>query len=333
MSKIQLSYIEPMYSTLHRLANAGIPAKQNKTSDNWYYNNTIHWRCDRGIFEGEHTLRIDLGTGNIADVSILDKLCVNMYSARHHIIEIIKNMIQEGYYVAFDGVDDYYIKGKGGYMRNHFDHDGMILGFDDDEETFMMAAYDENQAYKVFDTPQSNFVEGMYSSFSNGIFGNIFAVKVKDDEVKLDLAAIYESYKLYLAASLKIFPFERKDGYIWGIMVYDYLCMYLDKLIDGSIPYSYIDTRVFRFVWEHKRCGLGRVLAIEKELGLNNRLSNTYEQIVKLADKARMICLKFNMKPSIYNLESIQDILMKMKQVEICVINELVGKIGERLDK
>ena len=91
MSKIQLSYIEPMYSTLHRLANAGIPAKQNKTSDNWYYNNTIHWRCDRGIFEGGHTLRIDLGTGNIADVSILDKLCVNMYSARHHIIEIIKN--------------------------------------------------------------------------------------------------------------------------------------------------------------------------------------------------------------------------------------------------
>jgi len=86
------------------LANAGIPAKQNKTSDNWYYNNTIHWRCDRGIFEGEHTLRIDLGTGNIADVSILDKLCVNMYSARHHIIEIIKNMIQEGYYVAFDAI-------------------------------------------------------------------------------------------------------------------------------------------------------------------------------------------------------------------------------------
>lgn len=29
MSKVQLPYTEPMYKTLHRLANPGIAAKQN----------------------------------------------------------------------------------------------------------------------------------------------------------------------------------------------------------------------------------------------------------------------------------------------------------------
>ena len=105
------------------ISSAGIPAKQNTTSDNWYYNNTIEWRCTRKFLQGFTTPELSLSCGSIWNMPFIDKIGVNTRFARRCALDIIKTMIDDGFYVAFSGVDDYYVKGKSWYKEEHFNHD------------------------------------------------------------------------------------------------------------------------------------------------------------------------------------------------------------------
>ena len=66
----------------------------------------------------------------------LYKIDFNIRFARRCVLNIIKTMIDDGYYVAFYGVDDYYIKGKCWYKEQHMDHEGMIIGYGFLESSF-----------------------------------------------------------------------------------------------------------------------------------------------------------------------------------------------------
>lgn len=331
MSKVILPYIEPMYTTYHFLASPGIAAKQNNTSDNWYYNNTIEWRC-RMWFLGSYTgLEIRINDGSVHNIPIIDRTRINIRFAGRCVIDIIKNIINEGFYVTFNDIDDYYIKGKCWYKEKHFNHEGMIIGYDDEKNTFIMAGYDQRWIYTVFETPQECFVEGMTSSCEQGVYGWLYAIRVKNEIYELNTRNIYNNLKKYLSSDINIYPLNTK-GIARGIVVYDFICMYLDKLIDGSIPHHRRDRRVFRMVWEHKKCMLGRIKAVENLYGWDNELSSAYEEIVKMADKMRFIYSKFVLKYSSNNLEKIQVMLMRMKKLEVDLLgkflNELEGKLN-----
>ena len=331
MSKVLLPYVDPMYSTYHWLANAGIPAKQNKTSDNWYYNNTVEWRCTRKFLQGFTTPEMNLGSGGLWNMPFLDKSDVNTRFARRCALDIIKTMIDDGFYVAFSGVDDYYIKGKSWYKEQHFNHDGLIIGYDDENETLSIAAYDQRWIFTVFETPQKCFVEAIAALCDKGFYGKLHAVKAKDDIQELDLNAIYSHLKNYLSSGIDDFPLDNSDA-AWGIVVYDYICMYLDKLADGSIPHERRDRRVFRLIWEHKKCMLGRIIAIEKQCGWDNELSSAYEEVVKISDKARFVYSKFVIKYSNTNLEKIQVLLMQMKKLELDLLTKFLLKLEGALN-
>lgn len=332
MGKVMLPYVEPMYSTYHWLANAGIPAKQNDTSDNWYYNNTVEWRCTRKFLQGFTTPEMSLSCGSVWNMPFLDKTGVNTRFARRCALDIIRTMLDDGFYVAFSGVDDYYIKGKSWYKEQHFNHDGLILGYDDEKETFSIAAYDQRWIFTVFETPQACFVEAMTTMCDKGTYGALHALKVKSDVQELNLEAICNELKKYLTSDIKKYPLDNPDV-AWGIVVYDYICMYLDKLADGSIPHERRDRRVLRLIWEHKKCMLGRIKAVENHCGWDDSLSKKYEEIVKLSDKARFIYSKFVIKHSNTNLEKIQVILMKMKKLELDLLTKFLSKIEGELNE
>lgn len=114
---------------------------------------------------------------------------------------------------------------------------------------------------------------------------------------------------------------EQKD------LSYDYICMYLDKLADGSIPYERRDRRIFRLIWEHKKCMLGRIREVEEQCKWDASLSADYNEVVALADKIRFIYSKFVIKYSNKDLENIQICLMKMKVLE----SELLDMFADKL--
>ena len=325
-----LPYVEPMYSTYHWLSSAGIPAKQNTTSDNWYYNNTIEWRCTRKFLQGFTTPELSLSCGNIWNIPFLDKIGVNTRFARRCALDIIKTMIDDGFYVAFSGVDDYYVKGKSWYKEEHFNHDGLIVGYDDERGTLSIAAYDQRWIFTVFETPQECFVEAMTVLCDKGTYGGLHAVKAKNDLQEINIKNIYNELKKYLSSTISDYPLDNPEA-VWGIVVYDFLCMYLDKLADGSIPQERRDRRVFRLVWEHKKCMLGRIKAVEEFCGWDNELSSAYEEVVGLADKVRFIYSKFVLKYSSKHLEKMQLLLMDIKRSELDLLTKFLLKLEEVL--
>ena len=241
-------------------------------------------------------------------------------------------MLDDGFYVAFSGVDDYYIKGKSWYKEQHFNHDGLILGYDDEKETFSIAAYDQRWIFTVFETPQACFVEAMTTMCDKGTYGALHALKVKSDVQELNLEAICNDLKKYLTSNIAKYPLDNPDV-AWGIVVYDYICMYLDKLADGSISHERRDRRVFRLIWEHKKCMLGRIKAVENHCGWDDSLSKKYEEVVKLSDKARFIYSKFVIKYSNTNLEKIQLLLIKMKRLELALLGEFLNMMEMNLNE
>lgn len=331
MGKVILPYKEPIYSTYHSLSNAGIPAKQNETSDNWYYNNTVDWRCTRKFLRGFTSPEMKISCDDISDVPILYRIGMNTRFARRCAVDIVKTMIDDGFYVAFIGVDDYYIKGKSWYQEQHVNHDGLIIGYDDENGTLSIAAYNQRWVFSVFETPQECFAEGVNSLCNMGIYGELCAVKVKDDPQELNVQIIYNDLKKYLSSGISDYPLDNPDV-VWGIVVYDYLCMYLDKLADGSVPYERKDRRVFRLVWEHKKCMLDRIKAIEKLYGWNNECSSIYEEVVEVADKVRFIYSKFVIKYSNKLLEKIQVLLMRMKKLEVHILGRFLNDLENKVN-
>ena len=140
---------------------------------------------------------------------------------------------------------------------------------------------------------------------------------------------IHDHLKNYLSSGIENYPLNNPDA-AWGIVVYDYICMYLDKLADGSIPHERRDRRVFRLIWEHKKCMLGRIRAIEKQCGWDYVLSSAYEGVVELSDKARFIYSKFVIKYSNTNLEKIQVLLMHMKNRELDLLTNFLSKLNAK---
>ena len=46
------------------------------------------------------------------------------------------SMIDDGMYIYFHGVDDFYLPEKSWYGTRHMNHDGIICGYDDNDSNF-----------------------------------------------------------------------------------------------------------------------------------------------------------------------------------------------------
>ncbi len=331
MGKVMLPYVEPMYSTYHFLSNAGIPAKQNETSDIWYYNSTVKWYCSREFLHGKTSPDLNLTCGNIWSVHFLEKSGVRTNMVRMCTVEIVKTILDDGCYVEFGGIDDYYIKGKTMYGQRHYYHDGLIVGYDDEKETFSIAAYDQRWIFTVFETPQECFAQAVNESCEQGAVGYLHAIKAKKDPILLKPEFIYGDLKAYLNSTVDGYSTDGSDR-VWGIEVYNYLEMYLDNIIDGSIPRDQVDQRIFRLIWEHKKCMLGRIKAIEEYYEWDDSLSQMYEEVVTKSNQARMLYCKYTVDTFSRSLIRIQAILLKIKTLEIDVLTKLFDKLGNAIE-
>lgn len=323
MNIVELEVITPLFSTYHWLGSPGVVAKQNKSSDIWYFNNAIQWTCGRRFLQGFTSPELGVCTGSIGAIPFLEKSGISTRFARNCSLEIIKCMLDDKYYVEFSGVDDYFIPEKSWYQERHFNHDGLISGYDDGDDTFTIVAYDKGWIYSKFKIPQESFIKGLKHMCKEGIYGELLAVKAKDDEQIIDLGVIKDRIKEYLNSSFEIY---KPDDYqsAFGVVVYDYLCMYLDLLKCGKIPYERIDHRIFRLVWEHKNCMFLRLKAIEDAEQWTSIFSDSYEEIVTMTNKMRFLYSKYCMRKSDSILETLKQNLMNIKSKEIDILSNLV---------
>lgn len=322
--KKELPLVEPVYSTYHNgIFSACI--SENPTIRNYYLNEVMILTCTSKFRSGYTTPEITIEGTSMDQISYLDKQWVWMRFVKGQISYVIRNMIDEGYYAYFWGIDDYYMKGKSWYRKRHFNHNGTICGYNQEDKTYCIYAYDSNWVYRKFWTSQKCFDMGRKAMFKKGVHGFVCGIKPKMEKIDFSAQKALKKIQEYLDPNITGLH-ENQEGEIRGIIVHEYIAEYISKLYDGSIPYEKMDWRIFRVIWEHKKIMLERIKCIERELNMNMEISNDYEHLVEEANSIRMMYALHHKKRRDSILPGIQKRLIVLKEREGQLLNQLLDK-------
>lgn len=325
---VSLPFCVPWFAFTQGHAAPGLAMAGHPTAYNSYLNQCTTLSCTRRFLSGFTTPQVSMPRSGVNSFNCLERYGVTSRFGYPYYKEVIKNMLDEKFYVYFSGVDDFNIPGKSWYGIRHMAHDGVICGYDEEDKSYSIAAYDINWVYNLIRIPQDCFIEGLNSCIEKQQFGVIMAYKMKDTVVNLDENMILRYLKDYVGKTVDKFPLDQQGG-VEGIAVQDFLAMYMDKLRDGSIPSDKMDWRSLRPVWEHKRCMLDRIRAIEEKRGWEADLSIKYQPIVEDANRVRMIYAMYhkNQKPAL--LDKIKNGILNFKDKEYEILQEFVRRMEE----
>lgn len=323
---IQLPVKMSRFTAYNSTGSAGIVANENPEADNWYFNRSIHMQCDTRFYKGYTSPEIIVYDTVIQQIPFIHTWPVPNVVARHCLRDLVHANLEEGNYVLFSFVDDYYIEGKSWYHQRHFGHDGIISGVNEREKTYTITAYDSQWIYNTFDISQSCLLEALEQGLLLSNDGEIMGAKASMEPIPLDLAFI--KGHLELEANRRLEDFAEDATHVFGSNALQAcIVQYLERLKDGRIPSNRMDRRVFRWIWEYKKCMLDRIRAVEKALELSDTCSREYEPLVKLADNMRFLYTCYERKRDVSLLASLQDKLMDSKDKESIIFADLCGKM------
>lgn len=328
--RVELPLLKPLYSTYQNQGPCAAIAVNNPTIRNWYLNEATDLTCNRMFLKGLTTPEINVPNSSVWSCPYFEVTGGSSRFAGGYINLIIRKMLDDGYYVVFGGIDDYYVEGKSWYKERHFDHDGLICGYDQDEKTYCLYSYDSKWIYRKFWTSQRSFNAGRIAMEKRGQYANFYAFKAKEDIIEFSPETVYSKLKAYLDSDLEKYPFDGEDE-VYGIVVHAFIAEYVSRLYRGDIPYERMDRRVFRLIWEHKKVMLERIGLVQKSLGLGDTISQKYEFLVKDADKMRMLYASHHMKRRDSVLPVIGKMLLKLMQDERKLLGQLVKKMERKL--
>ncbi len=323
--RVELPIVEPLCSTYHHQGQCTAVMGSNPSIRNWYLNEVIMLRCDRRFLSGYTSPELRLNQSAWSNSPCLERVWYPMRHIKGHVHYVIRQLLDDGFYVCFSGIDDYYVEGKSWYKEKHFNHDGMICGYDDANKAYCLYAYDSNWIYQKFWTSQKSFEAGRRAMFKEGHCGTICGIKPKSQPFDFDPVIALRKIREYLDANMRQYP-PSGEGEVLGIAVQRYVAMYVDKLYDGSIPYERMDRRVFRLLWEHKKLMLERLKKIEEALKLNSRTSTAYRRLVSEAGTMRMLYASHHMRRRDAVLPIIRDKLLALHKRERELLRRFVKK-------
>lgn len=322
---VELPLMEPKISTYHGQAALCGMLVQNPSIWNWLLNEAVILTCERDFLFGFSSPQLGIKKTDPSECPHINKEIFHMQFTQGYINHIIRKLLDNGYYAFFDGIDDYYMEGKSWYKERHFSHNGLICGYDMQEKTYTVFAYDINWLLRKFKVPLKCFEAGRKSMFKEGIYGVILGLSPNRKNVVFSPETVYEKLTDYLDSSLEKYP-PTENGSISGIAVHDYLVKFLNMHIDGSIPYEKLDRRVFRLIWEHKNVMLERLVKMEEVLSLNSSTSKAYTKIVTETNNMRMLYASHHMKRRDSLLPIIRDKLISVKDEEQRLLTDFLKK-------
>lgn len=326
----QLPYIKPPFTTYQDQAGSGVAAMQIPTILNWYYNNVVILSCGKEFLTGYTSPDLQIDEARVFDMPFLESIYVRRDFSEGYEIPIIKNMLNRGFFVHYTVIDPYYVDGILWGGEKHTLHDGIICGYDDNDMTFTFMGYDNRWNYGCFRSSQEGFQKALVHGMEIGGGGGFFAFKPYDVNTKFELDAATAINKLekYLSYDPNAFRFD-SEGRVKGILVHDYLALYLTYLSEGIIPYEKTDRRIMRMIVEHKQCMAGRFAAFEKALNLSADISEKYKQVTESAIYAKTLYDRHRIKRRDDYLVLIKNEIIKIKKLEEELIPKFLKKIKE----
>lgn len=326
---VSLPFCVPVVAFTPAYAAPGIAMNGHPTAYNGYLNQCTTLNCNRRFLTGFTSPQVSMPRAGIYSFNYLEKYGVASRFGHPFYKTIIKQMIDEGFYIYFGGVDDFYLPGKSWYGIRHMSHDGVICGYDDNDQTYSVAAYDINWIYNLIRIPQECFIEGLNACIENKQYGAITAYKMRENTVvNLDEKMILRYLKDYINKTIDKYPLDQQGG-VEGIAVQDFLALYLDKIKEGFIPADKMDWRALRPVWEHKKCMLDRIKAIEEKRGWDSELSSKYAPLVDDSNRVRMMFAMYHKTQKGSLLDKMKNGILTFKDKEYEILKDLIQRMEE----
>lgn len=325
-TKVQLPFFEPMLSTLHNSVATELVMATNPSARNQILNQCTNICCKKAFLEGYTGFCASVVDSTPAKFENLKTFPVDLtYTSFAEMKMIIKRMLDNGLYIFFNGIDDYYIPGKTFYGKKHRNHDGVFTGYDETDKTYTIAAYNSDWVLSNFKIPQKSFFLSVKKALERGYTPFIRGLLAKDGETEINIQAIIVGLQKYIDENNK-----QSDKLVYGIEVYDYFSKYAEKLLSGEIKHANMDWRCLRTFWEFRVCMLERIRTIESQLDLGDEISEKYAPIVEETNELRMQYAIYHKKQRDTLLSNIKDELLKLKDKEIEIIKEFIKQTLER---
>ena len=328
--RVELPLVDPIFSTYHFHGAGSAIISENSSIRNWYLNESVILSCETDFLKNRNSPELNIVNCCIHENPCLDKYWINLrFMNAKDLNTFIRRILNQGYYAHLWGVDDYYLPGKTWYRERHFCHDLLIYGYDSDEKTYLVYAYNQNWVYTTFEIPIKDCNRARASMIKQNIYGNMWVMKPNSEVIIFEPKTAINNIKQYLNNTCN--NASAKTNEVYGIQVQNYLVKYMDKLIDGSIAYEHMDRRIFRLIWEHKKVMQERLRKIEEELNLNHSCSVAYDSIVAVADAARMLYATHLIKRRDSLLPIIQSKLESIMEQEEKILSNFVKHTERKL--
>ena len=328
--KVELPIIEPVFSTYHYQCMATAIISSNPSIRNWALNENVTMWCEKSFLWGVTTPYLSVQFSSYEENPHLEKHFFDLTDENIIFDQLVRKYMDNGYYFYFNKIDDFYLDGKTWYKERHFFHDGILCGYDQENKLYCIYAYDNRWKYTKLWIPQESFNDGIRSMRESGEKGYLYALKPMPERVDFNPSVVVNNLKSHINTTFEVCPPTDPTG-ATGLAVHDYILLYLDKLLDNSIPHERMDWRIFRVIWEHKKLMLERIERMEEALSLDSTASDLYKFIVEEANKIRLLYASYHMKRRDSLLVSIKEKLIEIKNKEKEILEKFIEEAERKI--
>lgn len=330
---VLLPLTKTVYQTYVSQGGLSALSVENPSIRNWYLNEIFLLQCNKRFVNKTYSSPIIMiNRTHTEGCPYMECEKVSLQYLDKCIHSVIRSMIDNGYYILIGNLDDYYVNGKSWSREWHFAHDGMIHGYDQNTHTYDMYSYDKRWILHSYKVSQQDVEKGFLSAADVDYPGILYAMKPKKVHIKLNPHKVLATMKRYLHSTMENDPPDVGNT-AYGIVVHDYLALYMDYLYNDVFPHERVDRRSFRMIWEHKVIMLERLAAIEEKMGWEPSFSTEYEPLVKTADSLRMMYASHFARPRKKVLLTIKEKLLSMKETEKEILHRFTEKLETSLEK
>ena len=239
------------------------------------------------------------------------------------IICFSKEMLKKQFYI--NGCwDEFYIKGKTGYQKEHFIHDYIIFGYDDENNIFKSAAYQTTGKYDYYDIDYDDFYNGIVESGKE--CPEVFYARInKKLKPVINIYAIKEFLIRYIDSKNEPL-IQHLQGY-FGVKAWEKFEEYVQLIGEKDL-----DLRFSRVYMEHRAVMYKRIRTLW-EFGYlkDGNLQEIYYKNVYLpATRVHSLFLKYDLSKTVETRLKIQEMIHKTNMTEVKIINKLIENISEK---
>lgn len=316
MKKI-LPYDEPAYSAYNYMGALNVCGQKDRRMEEWIMEKCVLWKYN--INENRLTI---MNSSVLSEIPFMHQHYMWKKHIKENYRDIFKALLDDGFYISYDNVDEYYIPSTGAYKNKHFWHDGLIYGYDDEKGKYYISTYNAKRKYTNFDVPMDLFDKAWHSKYNNSMQegeGTIIALRLDTTtEYKADANKIIENIKKYVDS---VVVGIKQESTVFGFDVYKAIKKRIELAICDQIKAD--DIRLFKVFSEHKLMMKKRIEYLFKEAVLPLSFVNDYNNLFELTEKTRMIYLKYTFTKNKELLFAIKDNINKIANEEFRLLNKI----------